>query len=731
MAKSLNIWGEINKDITKQTVDGETSSESDIFSQNYRLTFEKPITPVIRYRLDVRAFLSDIDSTDSEGKTTKSYRREIEPALDIFISNPMYNFSSGYRRREQWSTKNLKNDSRETTDFYHSGFSVNPRALPTLNLQFNREKTYDHLPDRETDRTSTRYTANSGYELPSSDLDLNYNISFSHTIGENPLNIIHKTENDSFSGTYGIGYNRRYWQGKVSLSTAYMGNYTWNKNSKFVSQTGDVLFERMPFGGLHEQGTVLEPEADALLSELSLVDNNFNTGISGIDIGMERFHNTGIWVASDRNIDRLYIYVNEDVSSDINLTNTGNWRVLQSNFNLEGTWTDVAINNVTVTAFDAPNNIYRYEIEFSSPVSASYFNAVNLETVNAFSTTSVLVTEIEAYGTDVVPSIGEITNETKFFSQRFNISSSITPVSKLTFSLNFSTDRADTNPDSATDSLSKFITDMFSDPAIDFDNEMSSRIQRHYGATATWLTHRLLTTILAFQRDEAFDTRGETDILSDTYSLTLNSSPLPTLNTTLIFINNEKLNFDEKSSRNRSVLLNIDSKLYRDVNMTTDLIYTQTKDFTTEAVSDIYSVNGTIDTIFTRRLNGSFIYRLNWSSFEGVTSQSKSADARITYQPARFINLSGSFLIADDDGDISTSEIFIIDWLPLRAIRLNSSYKHSNNESSSLTSDVAQGQVKWFINKFADILVNYNYIRNSQVSTTESHSFLASLNCRF
>lgn len=730
MAKNLNIWGLINKDISKLTKDGETS-ESDFFTQSYRLSFKKPITPVIRYSLDVRAHLSDSDFTDSEGKTTKSYKREIEPALDLSISNPMYSLGSGYRRREEWSTKDLKNNSRKTTDFYYSGFSVNPRALPTLNLRFNREKIYDHLPDRETDTTNTNYTANSGYNLPSADVKFNYNLSFSHNIEETPLVIVSKIETDIFNGSYDIGYFKYFWKNRVSLSTGYQGNYSWNKSKQFVSQTGNVLFERTPFGGLHALGTVLKPDADTLLSESLLVNNDLSTGISNINLSTEQFHNIGIWVAPDKSVDRLYIYVNKDITGDSNLINAANWTVLKSDFNLAGTWTDVAINSVTATTVDIFDNIYRYEIEFSNPETASYFNAINLEVSDALGITDVQVTEIEAYGTDVVPSTGQISNESKFFSQRFSLGTSIVPVQKLTLSASFSADRSDQNPDSPLNSARNFMRDMFTNPDINEDDPDTSNISRNYSASAHWLTHRLLTTVLNFSRSEGFTTNGSTDFFSDTYSLTFNATPLPTLDTNLTFINNERYSFDDKDSSNNSILLSIGSKLYRNLNMITDMIYSQTKDFTPEKETVSYSINGTIDAQFTSRLSGNFTYSLNWISSEGTDSHSKNSRTIVSYQPGRFINFSGNFFISDSDGDISTSEGVTIDWLTLRDISLNIGYQHSNEETPSSTSDRAQGQVKWFINKFADMLVSYSYSRNSQETTTEAHSFLTSLNCRF
>jgi hypothetical protein len=172
----------------------------------------------------------------------------------------------------------------------------------------------------------------------------------------------------------------------------------------FTIKPGGVLLKRPPLGGFYALGTAPPPESntfDNVLPPLpALIDNNFNTGIATINLSTTRYHNIGILVSSGKSVDRLFIYVNRDVSADTNLTNPSNWRAYKSDSNAVGTWQQTPIMSVTVSAFDIQNNIYRYEIRFSAPQNASYFKAVNMETVNAFGITDVLVTEIEAYGTD-------------------------------------------------------------------------------------------------------------------------------------------------------------------------------------------------------------------------------------------------------------------------------------------------------------------------------------------
>jgi len=103
--------------------------------------------------------------------------------------------------------------------------------------------------------------------------------------------------------------------------------------------------------------------------------------------------------SSDQSVDALYIYVTLD---NVLPPEIIDWRVYASNFNLEGTWTEVAVQSVTITEYfdeDIPVDVdvYRYEIRFTTPQNNLYFNAINFETG---SLRDVFVTEIEAYGTE-------------------------------------------------------------------------------------------------------------------------------------------------------------------------------------------------------------------------------------------------------------------------------------------------------------------------------------------
>jgi hypothetical protein len=497
---------------------------------------------------------------------------------------------------------------------------------------------------------------------------------------------------------------------------------------------------------------------DTLVSTVTLSDNIYktpvNTSTGTINIGQNgnKFHNIGIQLfSSEKPVDTLIIYVqnvNKNITSDTILTNPGNWKVFRSDFNLPLTWTEITIQTVTESAFVDPiynpdNNVFRYEIKFSTPQNGLYFRAINMD--NA-SISDILVTEIEAFGTDVIPQSGKLTGESTFFTQGLNLNASLRPINSLTFSFNYFINRADQSPKSVLDSIGGIFTNIFSKSTAGQEDKLRSNVTRNYGAGATWLTHRLLTTTLRLQRSEAFDNKNETDISSNTYSLAFSSSPLPTLDTNLSFTRTYSYSFDEKQNMSNLYLLSIGSKLYKDVNMITDLGYTQSKTYpvslqpsaadgtqpaaTSATESSTRYIRGTLDARLTPKLSGNLTYGFSWTS-GSTSSSSKDGGVALTYRPGQFINFSGTFRISDAGGSKSTTEGVLMDWLPLPVIRLNLNYQHSRTEPESATTDSLGGYAMWYITKFLDVQLTSTYTRNVKEKKTETYTLGGNLTCRF
>jgi hypothetical protein len=734
-AEGPSGWANLNYISTEQFEGDERISKEGSFYRNLYLTFEKPITPMISYQLYLRTNWTDFRLTDADDRITKTYQRAIEPALDLFLRNPMYDFSAGYRRLEQWTTAHLQNEGRRTTEYYYSRFNLTPQEFPSLSLQIDRQKNFDYLSPKRIDITDTRFTGNSWYQYLYKELNLSYNFTYTYDVVKTPQDIIDKTKNYNFNGIYNISYSKPFWSGRANISANYQGNYIRDKIVQFVTQTGIVPFKRTTLTGWYAIGTLALPEVDTLTtSNSNLTNTPINafpddpgyTTATGVNIGNNGndYYNIGVQLSLPQNVDTLYIYVKSDTGNPGNIT----WNVYRSPTNGPGPWTNIVSGlNVAPTVFNSSNNIYRYELNFASSNNL-YFKAVNM-TRSGFN--NVFVTEIEAYGTDVVSETGKLTDVNNFFTQGVNIVANVRPVPKLSFSLNYFLNRSDQNPISIWNSIGGVFSNLVSKSITD-DDRLISNVLRVYGASSEWLTHRFLTTTLRFQRNEAFDNRNETDFSSNTYSLSFNSAPLTTLDANLSLIKNDTYNFGEKDTTNNSVLLSIVSKLYRDVNMVTDVGYTNSKSHITDIKSDTTSIRGSIDAYLTPKLYGSLIYGFSrTSSSDNTSADTTEGQTIITYRPGRFINITGTLRAMDVDGDLTTSEGILVDWLPLPALRLNLNYLHSNSDIEPTMSDLISTYLIWYITKFLDLQITYSYTREEREQVDKIHSIGANLNCRF
>ncbi len=718
-AEGPSGWANLNYISTEQFEDDERISKEGSYYRNLYLTFEKPITPLISYQLYLRTNWTDFRLTDAEDRITKTYQRAIEPALDIFLRNPMYDFSAGYRRLEQWTTAHLQNEGRRTTEFYYSRFNITPQEFPSLSLQIDRQKNFDYLSPKRIDITDTRFTGNSWYQFLYKGLNLSYNFTYAHDVVETPSDIIEKTKNYNFNGIYNISYFKSFWSDRANLSANYQGNYIRDKNKFFISEEGTASFERLRFQGLY----INDPTPDDttnLNPQPSLINNQF-TDSTGITLNTS-FQNIGIQVEL-RPISMLSIYYRNN-----GLADPVTWRIYRRNNNLEN-WSLITAITVSPT-FDSINNAFRYELTFPS-TSASFFKAVNSNTIPPVAGNEVEVSEIKVFDIETVTETGTVTDVNNFFNQGINLVANVRPVPKLSFSLNYFINRSDQNPISIWNSIGGVFSNLVS-KSINEDDRLRSNVLRVYGASSEWLTHRLLTTTLRLQRNEAFDNRNETDFSSNTYSLSFNSVPLPTLDANLSLIRNDNYTFGEKETTNNSVLLSIVSKLYRDVNMVTDMGYTQSKSHITDIKSDTTSIRGSIDAHLTPKLYGSLIYGFSRiSSSDNTSADTTEGQTIITYRPGRFINITGTLRAMDVDGDTTTSEGILIDWLPLPALRLNLNYLHSNSDTEPTMSDLLSTYLIWYITKFLDLQITYSYTQEEREQVEKIYSIGANLNCRF
>ena len=729
---AAELSGQMTVDRNTQSlyVDGEKTNTTENTFTSVNITFSKPVTTFASYQLYLRARLRDTATTDAEGNTTSQTIKDLEPSLQFFLNNPVYNFRLGYQLNKKDVKTDTGSEGKRTEQLFYSYLGIKPYELPSVYLQFYKQKVDDEIGAGTGDLDSTRYTLSSYYKYNLKGLRLEYNLSYTDTKNETPEEIIFETRSKSLSGLYSVSYSTALWKDALTVFGSYKGNYSWNKNIRFSSETGEVLFERTPLGGFYAKGTVVQPDVDFLSAESSLVDNDLQTGITSINLTNDRYHNIGIGVSSLDSVDKLYLYVNKDVTTDTNLSNIANWKVYKTNINAVGTsWTEVSLKSLDITLYDPLNNIYRYEFEFLTSQNASYYKIVNLDTVSPI-IPNVLVTEIEAHGIEQVPTTGEITNITKTFQQEVSLHATFRIRNNLYSTLSIYTKRVDQDMPSFFGSFGKVFQNIVSDPGKDTSDDYRIEVTRSYSASVRWTPHRLLNTEVRIQRYEVVDNQEQKDYLSNSYSMSFTSSPLDTFTATLSLLRTDSFEFNEKQSTNNSVILTVNTKLYWNVNLISDIGYRKTISHVNDTETTTTFVSGTLDAKLTDKITSYLTYSIDWISTDTESYTSKGATLILNYRPGRLFNISGNFSIRNVQNDTTTSEGTSISWRPVRKIKLDISYLHSKIEPGPTTVDSYSGSGTWYITKFLDFRLTYGYNKTVDSNVKESYNVRFLLNGR-
>ncbi|MGD2079974.1 MAG: hypothetical protein PVJ36_02435, partial [Nitrospirota bacterium] len=627
--------------------------------------------------------------------------------------------------------------------------NVVTRDFPTLFLEFDRSKTFDHFPVPKTDVISTKYSANSTYSYRSEEFKALYTLNYTRTQSDTPLTLTRKTVTDSYSGTYDLRLKKDFWDKLVDVTAEYRGNLGRTETTLTVGETGQVLFRRIPNVGLHARDT-FERDIPELQEEPDLTNMDYESSISSINIGTEDFHNIGIELDITEEtevVDRIFVYVFVPAGTILkDPPALADWSAYKSETNPpEPIGTDWDVVNIQEVILHPPEevtdinpdvdnpDVYLYEIVFTTPQQGvRFYKVINEVPVSQSGLEDVFVTEIEAQGLELVTA-GESTSSNDFFAQGINLRLGLRPWERLRIVLNYNINRTDSNPESFLDPVTGIFKSIFVKDLEEVaeGDDLRILVRKNFGASVIWRTLELLTTTLRANRSDFFDNRGLTDSAANTYILTFDSNPLPTVDAHLSAIRSERFNFGDKQSTNHSLLLTLGTRLYKEVRMTTDAGYTNSENHDTGITTTTEFVRGTIDARVTSELFTHVTFGLEWASAGDTSTSSRDGAVIVSYRPARRISFSGNFRIRDSEEERTTTEGISVSWLPVPVTRVVGSYQHRNVSPGPETVDIASASVKWDITKFLDVRVSVSYTRTQREVLTESRAIRVRLNGRF
>jgi hypothetical protein len=174
------------------------------------------------------------------------------------------------------------------------------------------------------------------------------------------------------------------------------------------------------------------------------------------------------------------------------------------------------------------------------------------------------------------------------------------------------------------------------------------------------------------------------------------------------------------------------------LNFVTDIGFSKTNSYqvevepgSTDTETSTKYINGVIEASLTPELSANLRFGFNRTSSKDTSTATNDGGLVVSYRPGRFISFTGNLTISDVDGDVSTREGILMDWLFLPTVRFNAFYEHSNSEPGSRKSDTLGGFIIWYITKFMNLQITSSYNKIVEDTKRETYTFGANLTCRF
>lgn len=651
---------------TKTKSAGKTTQTS-TFDQLYAIGFDKALTSTIFLSGDLRYRITETDGKKEE---------EAFPLLYLTYNPPtMYNISFSYSR-----TESAPGGERLTTTNTNASLNLPFKRWPSLLVTYNRSTTQDHLTPHKKDSVSTDIGGTFTYSFTALETDTTLNYTVRESSSEDRVG---QTKTEIPEHLLTATFSRSFWGKRLSADA----NIGYNrKEVTYTSLGAPKRFEteEEPAQGLY--GIDTDPSYGSLTNEPSLVDNN-RFGSTGIDLNGD-YRNMGLMFSTEKKIHKLYLYIYSD---DPNIsTYNFNWEVYTSSDGLG--WT-LQTSGVSYESADS-----RFVFTFTE-VEAKYFKVVN--TASPPGAQTINVTELEAIGY-----LTERPTETlkNVITRDFGgLSLSFAPVSrfKLSYNLNYDHTSQDLN---------------------DIDSEV---VNQSATLNLILIPGYLNLSAGAATTNTTSDQKGtSTENETTSYSLTLSSTPLPTVNASISYGSSESLTDGATTSTTDSISGHVSMNLYRGIDLGLGTSLATSKNPETSTETDTITHSGNLKLIPWRSLtivtNGSISETTTKKPGEETSSKGRHLTTNISYTPTRNLYFAATLTI-----EPSTSQSYSLTWSPTRNIQVGGRYGLSGN-TTTMGLDV-----NWSPLRRLTLSFNYSGTRTDNAAQDRTDYFFARASLRF
>ena len=651
-------------------------------NDSYSLYFDKSLSAGMLFTGNMRYS----NQTLSDGADTSFY----SPSATLDLRNNLFslNLNGTVTKREVQDLPDV-----DTSTWGITWFSL-LEDWPKLRLQYNQSYYDNNRDSGGSDSVTNDYRLNLSHTIDS--------VSFLYDLRildykDSEAN----RENDSQRHQAQGQYQDSFWQDKLTISASGQYSY-YNFKNRQKTTLGRLVFTPFPpalLGGAFA-GNDNSPESGSLLEQNGLIDQDYLTGVIEI-LQASESANLGVRVAFNP-VNRIDVVLSGTLSSDV--SSQIEWTAYVSNDNF--IWTQVPVDSVVYTdeVIDgAPLTVAQITLTTpgATPLKVDYVKVV------ADSPGAPTVIE-EAYASEIEVGLATIgTGETQKtdYDQRQSTSSlslGLYPSERWSFGYNFR------------------FTESDSDPGID----SSTRNHSLSGTYAPW-TSLSFTTNLS---DYVNKTKGHQKQENVTFSLSMQGTPLDTLNYSLGYTHSESFTDGEKVQIYDSATLYSNAQIFPDLSSALTLNWLESEELVSSSTTRSWSARLDFNARLSARLNleTNLAYlrtRNNQQFDDGATSTERSYRAIATYRPSDLVLIRSEIFRNDLRDETFVNGYFSCRMTPVLQFSENLSVRFSDNDSL-----VSTTMMTWDVSSHFTFSSTYTY---QSMESSDRYALLVGLSANF
>ena len=643
---------------------------------------------------------------------TRSSATQFEPVFDASLSSASFSLNGGVRLRELFTDGNKGQDGILLSERrWFTRLFLTPPDLPTFSFQIDRFTRENDGKPKSINEDDTRYQLTTDYNKGG----FTFSYLFSDRINKN---LVSGQTRDQKNNSGALSYTGTSLFGWLDVLAGYNINYAPSREE--FSQKGIAEVERQLSRGLKAAADLTPLDSSdvpltnepSLLTGTALVPLEVNTSV-----GFEQASLPPKPIATIRlNVTAQSPFIIPDnlqdfVKIQVFTTDNPNPNALNAWTQLDGSGFSVTydpLESRLVIAWPPPPpppapdttspkaRFFKLWVDanpFGGVIQVTRISALHLESVNA--------------GTK---------RDQSTLAHNVNGSFTVRPptkpwtISAISYDFNFST--VTQQPESNRNNNGTQTARLVAEP------------------------HRYLTSAFTYQHNFSNSNQeGSKATTGDLYSLVFNTSPLPTLTSSLTIARVDNRGDGKLETRADSGSLNIWTRLYRNLNVDTTYSLSRAEDFLIDQKTLSQGLTINANATLTPRLTATLGYSINWSRTEQPeqeTSQlTNTLNASYTYTLSRFLNFNTRYDFLTGNDVTAFRQDYRVDWTPSPKLSAFVSYRRAQQESNGekTGSDGVTVNGRWNLSRYLNLDGNFVFFKSFDGNTV--HAFSARVQIRF